>query len=204
MPSDCLNCGMCEWCIDRSIAAAEEADGLSAGIDPDDDSPEVLLARCVIRQLSPGAGDGGADKWDRRLLSLAAFVGGWSKDPSTRVGAVVADGRRVVAVGFNGFPAGCDDAEHLYADRERKLRRVVHAEVNAVLSAGRPVRGLTVYTHPLPPCCRCAGLLIQAGIARVVAPAPPPALAERWGEELAEARRLFAEAGVILVELAEG
>jgi len=23
---DCLNCGVCEWCIERSIAAAEEAD----------------------------------------------------------------------------------------------------------------------------------------------------------------------------------
>lgn len=138
-------------------------------------------------------------KWDTRFLLLAEHIGRWSYDPSTRVGCVIADtDRRIVATGFNGFPRGCSDASELYADRNRKLRRVVHAEPNAILSAGRPVRGCTMYTHPFPPCARCAGLIIQAGIARVVAPPAPPDLAERWRDELAEAASLFREAGVVL------
>ncbi len=139
--------------------------------------------------------------WDRRLLDLARFVAAWSKDPSTRVGAVIADGKRVVSLGFNGFPAGCDDAADLYADRETKYRRVVHAELNALLFAGRDVRGCTLYTWPFAPCPRCAGAVIQAGIWRVVAPACPPQIAERWAVELEESRRLFAEANVAFFEV---
>jgi len=25
-PDDCMDCGMCEWCVERSIAAAEDAE----------------------------------------------------------------------------------------------------------------------------------------------------------------------------------
>jgi dCMP deaminase len=147
----------------------------------------------------------GADylsKWDVRFLELAEFVGRWSKDNSTRVGAVIVDReRRIVSVGFNGFARGCSDAPELYADREVKLRRVVHAEVNAVLFAGRSVRGCTIYTTPFPPCAKCAAMLIQAGIARVVAPAPTPDLKARWGADLEEAARMFAEAEVAFVQV---
>lgn len=31
-------------------------------------------------------------KWDARFLDLAALVASWSRDPSTQVGAVIADG----------------------------------------------------------------------------------------------------------------
>lgn len=141
-------------------------------------------------------------KWDVRFLELAEFIGTWSKDTSTRVGAVIVDReRRIAGVGFNGFARGCSDAPELYEDRETKLRRVVHAEVNAVLFAGRSVRGCTIFTHPFPPCSRCAAMLIQAGIARVVAPAPTPELKARWGADLEEAARMFAEAEVAFVQV---
>ena len=130
---------------------------------------------------------------------MAALVASWSKDTSTQVGAVIVDAdRRIVSVGFNGFPRGCDDSPELYADRERKYRRVVHAERNALLFACRSIKGCTLYTTPFPPCAPCAAMFVQAGIARVVAPSPSPGLAERWGAELAEAASLFAEAGVQL------
>lgn len=139
-------------------------------------------------------------KWDARFLALASHIGEWSKDPSTRVGAVIVDSdRRVCGLGFNGFPRGCDDSPELYADRERKYRRVVHAERNALLFACRPVAGCTVYTTPFPPCAQCAALLVQAGVARVVAPEPSAELAARWGDDLTEAAALFREAGVELV-----
>ena len=48
--------------------------------------------------------------WDHRFLGLAQFIAGWSKDPSTQVGSVIADRmRRVVATGFNGLPSGVED-----------------------------------------------------------------------------------------------
>tara|TARA_R110000787_G_scaffold186397_1_gene297914 strand:- start:2897 stop:3064 length:168 start_codon:yes stop_codon:yes gene_type:complete len=44
-------------------------------------------------------------KWDQRFMELAAFIAQWSKDPSTKVGAVIVDPRnkRIVSTGFNGL-----------------------------------------------------------------------------------------------------
>lgn len=121
-------------------------------------------------------------KWDRRMLGLVNLVATWSKDPSTGVGAVIVDAKnRVVSLGYNGFPrAVCDSDEALF-DRDEKLRRTIHAEENALLFAGRPVEGCTLYvTHP--PCARCAAKVIQAGIARVVAQMPAEGFGERWAD----------------------
>lgn len=140
--------------------------------------------------------------WDRWFLGLAAYTATASKDPSTRVGAVVVDGkRRVVSVGYNGFARGVVDRPDRYADRATKLRFVVHAERNAILFAGRDLTGCTLYTHPFPPCAPCAAVVIQAGIVRVVAPRASAALAARWGADLEDSRSMFLEAGVELVEL---
>ena len=53
------------------------------------------------------------DKWDMRFLALAEHISEWSKDPSTQVGAVITHSRskRVISLGFNGFPAGVEDTE---------------------------------------------------------------------------------------------
>jgi dCMP deaminase len=108
-------------------------------------------------------------KWDLRFLKLADHVAQWSKDPSTKVGAVVVDSlRTVLGVGYNGFPRGVPDHREWYDDRSTKYDLIVHAEVNAILSASRGVRGGTLYTTPLFSCVRCAGLVIQSGITRVV------------------------------------
>jgi dCMP deaminase len=48
-------------------------------------------------------------KWDRRWLELAQHVSSWSKDPSTKVGSVIAQGKQLVSLGYNGFPASCED-----------------------------------------------------------------------------------------------
>ena len=42
------------------------------------------------------------EKWNVRFLDLARFIAAWSKDPSTKVGAVlVRPDRTIAAVGFN-------------------------------------------------------------------------------------------------------
>lgn len=132
-------------------------------------------------------------KWDRRYLSLAELVSGWSKDPSTKTGAVlVGMNNRIVSVGYNGFPPGIADDARLN-DRETKYKTIIHCEVNAVLSAGRPVRGATLYTVPFLSCPPCASIMIQAGIVRVVSFVN---YNERWAADLAVAESLLREAGV--------
>ena len=108
------------------------------------------------------------DKWDKRFLGLAREVSSWSKDPSTKVGAVLADGKHVVSVGYNGFPSTCEDKQEWNDDRETKYRLVIHAEANAIANARGPVGGLTLYTYPLCPCRDCARLIAGHGIKRVV------------------------------------
>lgn len=136
-----------------------------------------------------------SQKWDLRFIELAKLVGSWSKDPSTQVGAVIVDdNNRIVSVGYNGFPNGIMDDERLY-DRDTKYKIIVHGEINAILFANKSVEGCTLYTVPFEPCPRCAGLIIQSGIRRVVAPLNTNG---RWEEEFKVSRQLFKEAGVLL------
>ena len=133
-------------------------------------------------------------KWDERFLELAKLVGSWSKDPSTKVGAVIVDDKnRIVSVGYNGFPRGVEDSEKRLLEREQKYDIIVHAEANALSFANKPVEGCTLYTFPFQPCSRCAGLIIQSGIKRVVSVVH---FDERWKKNFSLAQKLFAEANV--------
>lgn len=135
-------------------------------------------------------------KWDKRFLDLAKLCGSWSKDPSTQVGAVIVDdNNRIVSIGFNGFPQGVEDSEERLVDRETKYDIIVHAEANALMFANKSVEGCTLYTWPFQPCSRCAGLIIQSGIKRVVSVVHDD---KRWKKNFTTARQLFKEAGIIL------
>lgn len=105
--------------------------------------------------------------------------------------------REIRATGYNGFPRGTSDGKELYADREVKHLRVVHAEANAVAAAARvgvSLKGTTAYvTHPC--CAQCAALLIQAGVSRVVIPGAAE-LRPEWKKSALAGVILFAEAGV--------
>ena len=139
------------------------------------------------------------NKWVLRFVDLAAHFASWSKDPSTKCGCVLTRGKHgIVGYGYNGFAPGVSDDPALYADREKKYRRVVHSEPNAILAArGRKVD--TCYTWPFPPCSQCAALLIRAGVEAVVAPLPTPELRERWRDSLTDAAEQFDDAGVDVV-----
>ncbi len=135
-------------------------------------------------------------KWDERFLRLSKEVASWSKDPSLHVGAVIVRPDNTIAsVGFNGFPRGVGDNPDLLADREEKLARVIHAEVNAVLNAHERVEDCSIYiTHP--PCSNCASVIIQAGIKEVVTIKPDQGLLSRWGASIDRAVGMLSEAGV--------
>jgi dCMP deaminase len=98
-------------------------------------------------------------------------------------------------MGYNGFPRRMCDDSALYSDRETKYSRVIHAEVNAILTAREPLNGYTLYTWPLSTCDRCSVLVIQSGITRVVSLFN---LEPRWDEALKKAASYYKEAGVEL------
>ena len=91
----------------------------------------------------------------------------------SKVGACIVSKRNeIIGVGYNGFPVGCSDDLLSWSRTgdplDTKYLYVVHAEVNAVLNAGRgDVRGCRIYVA-LFPCNECAKVLIQAGICEVV------------------------------------
>lgn len=133
------------------------------------------------------------EEWDERFLGLAKYVSTWSKDPFTKVGAVIVDGdKRIVSIGYNGFPKEVDDDERLY-DRDLKNDIVVHAEMNAMMFANRSLANCTLYTYPFMPCHRCAGPIIQSGIECVVSYTNEN---ERYKDSFALSRDILTEAGV--------
>jgi dCMP deaminase len=166
--------------------------------------PEVLSDL----KLTEGAGltidRGYSHKWDQRFMDVAELVSTWSKDPSTKCGAVIVKRepngkRRIVGTGYNGFPAGCDDSEEVYADRELKYARVIHAEQNAILNAEESLYGTTIYTWPPgygPSCDRCSAHIIQAGITEVVYQLDESDFAMRWKDAAERGLDMYREAGV--------
>jgi dCMP deaminase len=137
-------------------------------------------------------------KWDDRYLELAKFVAQWSKDPSTKTGAVlVSPTGSVVGLGYNGFPRGVEDTDERLNDRELKYKMVVHCERNAMISAlgNTGLYGSTLYTWPFMSCGPCAGMMIQAGVKRCVAPRNDN---PRWQADFAIAIQMFKEAGVVM------
>lgn len=144
------------------------------------------------------------NNWDKRYLALAEFVAtSWSKDPSTKVGAVVVNWEsHQEFIGYNGFPRGIHDSPERYAGRELKYKLVVHAEVNALLKAGPLARNATLYVWPsfaFPPICNeCAKVAIQAGIKEIVGLAPDPNAprVKRWAESIGVSKMMFEEAGI--------
>ena len=129
-------------------------------------------------------------KWDNRFVELAIHVSGWSKDPSRKVGAVIADSsNRIVSIGFNGFPAGVSDFPERYENRDLKLLLVKHAEDNAIFFArGRDLSDCTLYST-LFPCSQCAGSIVRAGIDRIVVPEYAPD--DKFAESFAAANLIF-------------
>ena len=132
-----------------------------------------------------------------KFMPVARAIADLSKDPSTKVGAVILDAsRRIRAVGYNGFPRGVHDAEERYADKGLKNMLVAHAEANAIANAaavGTPLHGCTLVVTKFP-CQDCAKLIINAGITRVYS----VAIDHRsdWVSSNMVAWTLFQEAGV--------
>ncbi len=123
----------------------------------------------------------------------------YSLDPSTKTGAIIAgsDGS-IVGDGYNRFAWGVAGSPLRYANRDLKIACILHCEEVALFQAwGKDLTGCTLYTWPFMSCAKCAGLVIEAGIKRCVAPIFPAGM-ERWKASMDLAVLQFNEAGVEL------
>lgn len=113
--------------------------------------------------------------WHSMFMGVALLASARSKDHRARNGAcIVTPDNRIIGVGYNGLPRGCNDADPIYwSDDDNDPFRsrhsyVVHAEINATLNCVvLPLTNATIYTTQFP-CPRCAQAIIQAGIRRVI------------------------------------
>lgn len=110
--------------------------------------------------------------WDDYFMNNALLAAMRSKDPSTKVGAVVVnEDKRIIGIGYNGFPNGCSDEDFPWEREgdflETKYAYVVHAEENAILNSTASVKGASIFVS-LFPCHECAKKIIQSGIREVV------------------------------------
>ena len=140
------------------------------------------------------------NKWYKRYLKLAAEVATWSKDPNTKVGAVVVGSKgQILSQGYNGFPRGIVDSPKRLNDRDLKLSLVVHAEMNAIYNAtysGVSLDGATIFIHGLPACSECAKGIIQVGIKKVVVSKQCIEQRPHWNDSWKKSVAMFAEAGI--------
>ena len=135
--------------------------------------------------------------WDDYFMCIAALSAMRSKDPSTQVGACIVDEKRkIIGLGYNGFPTGCSDDDLPWAREgdflQTKYPYVVHAEVNAILnSSRRDLSGCSLYVD-LFPCNECAKVIIQSGLPEVVY------LSDKYAksDSVVASKRMFGQAGV--------
>ena len=100
-------------------------------------------------------------------MSIARVVSMRSKDPSTKVGAVlVSEDNRIVGTGYNGFVKGSAETEEMW-ERPEKYKWVIHAELNCILHSVKSHKNTTIYTTMFP-CVECSKAIVAAGIIQVV------------------------------------
>ena len=111
--------------------------------------------------------------WDQYFMGVAKLSAFRSKDPNTQVGAcIVTPENKIVGVGYNGLPWGCEDTDFPWYNREgdmydTKYPYVVHAELNAILNSIQKLNGCRIYVS-LFPCHECAKAIIQSGIKEII------------------------------------
>ncbi|XP_076845658.1 deoxycytidylate deaminase isoform X3 [Brachyhypopomus gauderio] len=107
-------------------------------------------------------------EWPEYFMSVAFLSAQRSKDPNSQVGAcIVNQENKIVGIGYNGMPNGCDDDllpwSRAAEDKlDTKYPYVCHAELNAIMNKNSAdVKGCSMYVA-LFPCNECAKLIIQA------------------------------------------
>ena len=111
--------------------------------------------------------------WDQYFMGVAKLSAYRSKDPNTQVGAcIVSPENKIVGVGYNGLPWGCEDDQFPWSNREgdmydTKYPYVVHAELNAILNSIQKLKDCRIYVS-LFTCHECVKAIIQSGIKEII------------------------------------
>ena len=110
--------------------------------------------------------------WDSYFMGIALLSSMRSKDPNTQVGAcIVNEDKRIVGVGYNGLPKGCEDTDFPWEREgdflETKYPYVCHAELNAILNSIKSLKDCIIYVA-LFACNECSKAIIQSGIKEIV------------------------------------
>jgi dCMP deaminase len=142
--------------------------------------------------------------WDEYFMTMAYLVSMKSKDPSTRVGAVIVNvDNQIMSTGYNGFPRGIEDLEERYTNKEYKYLAINHAEENAILQCARNgISSLDCRLYvPWIPCSRCAKSIIQSGINEVIYDANFPGnkqenQSDEWRQSVVISQEILMEAKV--------
>jgi dCMP deaminase len=114
-------------------------------------------------------------KWIDAYLDVAERFAQLSSAVRLKVGAVVVKDNRIISIGYNGTPAGWDNACEIEVQNDQSQRvlktkdEVIHAEANAIAKLARCNDGgdgaVLFCTHA--PCIQCAKLIYGAGIRSV-------------------------------------
>lgn len=125
-----------------------------------------------------------------------------SKDPRSRIGAVIVRGEISISSGYNNFPRKVLDLEERYLDKETKYSFILHAEHNAILNAaklGHSTDGAAMYTQGIP-CRECCKAVINAGISKIICHKQWPNLtySPAWVESIKLTEIMMEEAGIEL------
>ncbi len=137
-----------------------------------------------------------------RLLKMAKDIGAWSKDDSTKVGAVITTAQgHPVSWGFNGMPMGIDDTVPERLIRPTKYKWMCHAERNAMDLASRADLSDCVMFVTFASCPNCAQSIIQRGIRTVVVDSNHTydKMPTRWIEDMTMAHEMMLEAGIEVI-----
>ena len=114
--------------------------------------------------------------WDLYFMFIAQMVSTRATCSRAHVGCVIVDSgtHYVLATGYNGVEAGAAHCPGVHLQhmcmRDGHCARSLHAEHNALNCAkatGVDVRNATMYVTHMP-CVDCAGMIIKAGVKRVV------------------------------------
>lgn len=136
--------------------------------------------------------------WSDYFMGVAILAAHRSKDPNSQVGAcIVNQQKKIVGIGYNGFPIGCSDealpwAREADCSLETKYPYVCHAELNAIMNKNNAdIKGCTIFVT-LFPCNECTKLIIQSGIQKIVY------LSDKYhdSESCVAARKMLDMAGV--------
>ncbi len=111
--------------------------------------------------------------WDEYFMGVAMLSAMRSKDSNTQVGAcIVSPENKIISVGYNGMPTGCDDDDMPWEREgdplETKYPFVCHAELNAILNRQAVSLSNSRIYVTLFPCNECAKAIIQSGIKEVI------------------------------------